>query len=177
MKRARTVEGAVRYLAANKPDVILVTDEGLSERKNQPFLAKVLSYIEEGGRVVIGLQFSPFVKLDNIDVFFETLGVSWRRGEYRGNECHFNKASKLPTGLNPDDLPGPYYMKALCVRNAQEHEKIYIPVEEPLDSQTAVAGAKMGKGYLAYVGDVNPTEETFAVILELCGLERLYMHM
>ncbi len=73
-------------------------------------------------------------------------------------------------------------MKALHVDKARPEEKIYVPADgarvqshvfpaTPIsDSQAAVAGAKIGQGYLFYLGDVNGEEESTQVVLRFCGL-------
>jgi hypothetical protein len=59
-------------------------------------------------------------------------------------------------------------MKALHVKNALPREKIIVPVDT--SSQAAVAGAKVGEGFVVYAGDVNSEESSDRVILSLCGL-------
>ncbi|KAL3258438.1 hypothetical protein ABHI18_006058 [Aspergillus niger] len=70
-------------------------------------------------------------------------------------------------------------MEAILIKNARPKEKIYIPIKgamtewprpEPVDqTQAAVVGAKVGDGYVAYCGDINPGEKLNQVILSLCG--------
>jgi hypothetical protein len=66
-------------------------------------------------------------------------------------------------------------MKAVFIRDARNHEKLLIPKPEdgalPVTSKTqaALAGAKVGMGYLFYIGDVNPGEEFDKVVLALSG--------
>ena len=43
-----------------------------------------------------------------------------------------------------------------------------MPVES--SAQVAVAGAKVGEGFVIYAGDVDPSENSDTVILSLCGL-------
>jgi hypothetical protein len=73
-------------------------------------------------------------------------------------------------------------MKVLHVKNARPEEKIFIPVPEAMtqshvfppsyvdQTQSAVVGAKVGDGYVAYIGDVNGDQGSNKVILSLCGL-------
>ena len=74
-------------------------------------------------------------------------------------------------------------MKVLHVKNAEQHERIFVPLPEGTmqsqvvppsyldEAQTAVAGAKVGDGYLVYSGDVNGELDSDKVILALCGLQ------
>ena len=73
-------------------------------------------------------------------------------------------------------------MKALHARNARTYEKIYVPISDATpqshvfppshvdQAQAAVVGARIGGGYLIYVGDVNGEEESDRVILALGGV-------
>lgn len=74
-------------------------------------------------------------------------------------------------------------MKALHVDKARPEEKIYVPVSGarvqshvfapvPVSNptQAAITGAKVGEGYLVYIGDVNSEDESTEVALKFCGL-------
>ena len=67
LKRAKTATGAVRYLEANKPKAVLVTDEGLSEPENAAVLEKVVAYVNGGGLVLFGLHMPNFIAMDKFD--------------------------------------------------------------------------------------------------------------
>jgi hypothetical protein len=62
----------------------------------------------------------------------------------------------------------PYDMKVLHVKNALPSEKIIVQDEK--STQAAVAGAKVGAGFVIYAGDVNPGDNSVRIILSLCGL-------
>jgi hypothetical protein len=185
LKRAKTASGAIQYLEANNPSSILVIDEGLTMAENRAVLDKVVSYVRNGGLVIIGLHFPCFTNMITFDKFFnETFSLPWRHGDYHRTSFQLNPSCSLPTGAASNSLPAPYSMKALHVKDAQPHEKIFVPVAnattqshvfppEYVDqSQAAVVGAKVGNGYLAYIGDVNSEEGSDNIILSLCGLVR-----
>ncbi|KAL2059989.1 hypothetical protein VTL71DRAFT_9811 [Oculimacula yallundae] len=183
LKRAKSASGAIRYLDSNTPKAIIATDDGLSKSENAAVLAKILSYLQNGGVVVFGLHFPNFVT----DVMFENLfkgsfGLGWKRGNYQRGTFEVNTFYTLPRGVASSSLPSAYSMKALHVRDAKLQERIFVPVAgsktqsmvfAPSDvdrSQAAIVGARIGNGYLAYVGDVNGEEESDRVILALCGI-------
>ena len=183
LKRAKSLSGAMRYLADNNPKVILVTDEGLTKRKNKPVLEKVQSYLATGGLVIIGLHFPNFTAMDVFDNFFqEHFGLPWEHGNYHRSTFRFNPSCTLPSAIMKNSFPSAYSMKVLHVKNARSEEKIFVPVSgavtqsyvipsEPVDqTQAAVVGAKVGNGFLIYVGDVNGEQGSDKVILNLCGL-------
>jgi hypothetical protein len=73
-------------------------------------------------------------------------------------------------------------MKALHVKGARSEDKVFVPLEVAMtesrvfppmpvdDLQATVVAAKVGLGYLAYVGDVNGEQDYDEVFLALCGL-------
>ena len=181
LKRAKAAGAAIQYLDANDPKFILVTDEGLTKTKNRPVLNKVVSYLRNGGLVIIGLHFPNFTTMDVFDKFFgKAFGLPWVHGDYHRTDFQFNPSSTIPANVASASLPAPYSMKVLHIKNASPEEKIFIPVPEAMtkshvfppsyvdQSQAAVVGAKVGDGYLVYVGDVNGEQGSNKVILSLC---------
>ncbi|KAE9379953.1 hypothetical protein N431DRAFT_432274 [Stipitochalara longipes BDJ] len=181
LKRAKTASGALNYLSANTPRAIIATDEGLTKSSNTSVFEKVLSYVRSGGLLIIGLHFPNFLAMDAFDSFFQRLGLPWKHGDYHRTTFRFNDSSDLPGGLSAESFPGPYSMKALHVKNARAHEKLFIPVPGATtqsivfspayvdQTQAAIVGAKMGDGYVVYDGNVNPEDGQINVILALCG--------
>lgn len=183
LKRAKAADGAIRYLEASNPKAIVVTDEGLTKAKNKGMLDKVVSYLWNGGLVIIGLHFPNFTAMDVFDKFFgEAFGLPPVHGDYHRTDFQFNPSSTLPANVASASLPAPFSMKVLHVKNARPEEKIFIPVPEAMtqshvfppsyvdQTQSAVVGAKVGDGCVAYVGDVNGEQGSNKVILSLCGL-------
>jgi hypothetical protein len=183
LKRIKSAPSALLHLEVNNPKVIIVTDQGLTEPDNAAVLAKVLSYVQSGGLVIIGLHFPDFVDIDAFNkLFTQDFGLPWKRGDYHLADFQFNPNCTLPTSAARDLLPPPYTMKVVHIANARPHEKIFVPVPGGTtlshvfppgptgQEQAAVVCAKMGSGFLAYVGDVNAEDESNDVILSLCGL-------
>jgi hypothetical protein len=183
LKRAKTVNEARRYLEGSNPRAIIVTDEGLADRRNRNVLQKVVSYAHNGGLVIIGLHFPTFIEGDRFDNLFNTaFGLPWKRGSYHRTVFKYNPSSVLPPGTVSSSLPEPCSMKAVHVKHTRPHERIFLPISnattqsfvfdpEPVDgTEPAVAGASVGDGYLVYCGDVNGEEGSNKIILSLCGI-------
>ncbi|OBT92911.1 hypothetical protein VE01_08955 [Pseudogymnoascus verrucosus] len=183
LRRAKVASEAIQYLEESSPRAILVTDEGLTKTENRVVLDKVVLYVRNGGLVIFGLHFPNFTRMDDFDNFFNrAFGIPWKHGDYHRSDFKLNPTCSLPLGAASDSLPAPYSMKVLHVKNAQPHEKVFIPVSgaktqssvfptEYVDqAQAAVVAANVGNGYLVYCGDVNPGDASDSVILSLCGL-------
>lgn len=182
IKRAKSASGALNFLSAQTPRAILATDEGLTKPSNGPVLEKVLSYVRNGGLLLIGLHFPNFTNMDVFDKFFGDLGLPWKHGDYHRTTFQFNGGCTLPDGMSRMKFPGSYSMKVLHVKGARAHEKIFVPVPQATtqsmvfppeyvdQAQAAIVGAKIGEGYLVYDGNVNPEEGQNRVVLTLCGL-------
>lgn len=70
LKRAKSTNGALRYLSSNNPKAIIVTDEGVTERKNASVLDAVLAYTRNSGLVIVGLHFPSFTDMDMFDALW-----------------------------------------------------------------------------------------------------------
>ena len=116
---------------------------------------------------MIGLHFPNFITGAAFKAFFRNFGLPWESADLCSREFRFNVGCELPAGATPIAVK-PYNMKALHVKNALPREKIIIPVDN--STQVAVAGAKVGEGFVVYAGDVSPGENSDRVILSLCGL-------
>ena len=121
--------------------------------------------------------------MDVFDRFFnETFDLPWQHGDYHRTEFQLNPSCSLPIGVALNKLLTLYSMKVLHVKNARPDEKIFVPVPNAMtqsnvfppeyvdQAQAAVVGAKVGNGYLVYIGDVNAEEGSDKIILSLLGL-------
>ncbi|KAF3397112.1 hypothetical protein DPV78_007844 [Talaromyces pinophilus] len=161
VKRAKSAAGAIRYLAANNPKAIIITDEGITEKENEAALQKMGRFDYLFGRV---------------------FNLPWRHGDYHRTTFQANPSCTLPDGVGLSSMPGPYSMKVLHIKNARPQEKIFVPVSAAMtqsialppshvdETQAATTGAKIEDGYLVYCGDVNPGDELDQTILALCSL-------
>jgi len=167
LKKAKTSAGATRYLDSNTPNVIIVTDQGLTPSANKAVIEKIITYVRAGGLVIVGLHFPQFTNGAAFKAFFRNFGLPWESADYTNGQFRFNVGCELPNNATPIAV-SPYNMKALHVKNALPREKIIVPVDK--QPQAAVVGAKVGEGFVVYAGDVNPGKESDRVILSLCGL-------
>jgi len=186
LKRVKTVPGALQYLEVSKPAAIIVTDEGIANKENSIVLERVKAYIESGGTVIVGLHFPHFIKRDAFNYFFQDVfGLPWCAENFHRDNCYINPSCTLPSTVEAKRMPERYFciIKVLNISGARNHEKLFIPIQmcvtypmvftqEWLDqTEAGIVGAKIGAGYLAFVGDVNVEDETSQIIMVLCGLE------
>lgn len=183
VKRAKSASAALRTLADTAFKAIIITDQGItkSNKETREVLAKVKTYIENGGLAIACLHFSSFTPMDKFDKFFKTFGLPWENGDYHRTTFEINPSGLLPESVEPSSLPKPFSIKALHVKNAEPQEKICIPIEGAVteshvfppmyvdQTQAGVVGAKFGRGYLVYCGDVNGEDESNQLIVALCG--------
>ncbi|GKZ34531.1 hypothetical protein AbraIFM66950_004807 [Aspergillus brasiliensis] len=184
LKRTKTASAALKAIAETTFDAIIITDEGLTEsnRQSREVLAKIKAYIEHGGLVIVGLHFPNFTPMDKFRQFFATFGLPWINGDYHRSMFQVNPSGLLPENIDTSSLPQPYSMKVLHVKDARPQEKLYVPIEDALteshvfpptsvdQTQAAVVGARLGRGYLYYCGDVNGEDGSDQLMLSLCGL-------
>lgn len=181
IKRATKPQAALTYLTNNTPSAIIVTDPAIVRPK--PALKvmneKIIEYVRNGGTAILATHFGSFVRPRDLDLWFRvSWHLPWRIGDYHrttvylNSECRFNRAG----------LPEEYSQKATFLKNVPKDAAVYLPsrsstVEsnvvppDPVDcEQTPVVCARIGEGWLGYVGDVNNEVWSQEVILAMCGL-------
>lgn len=178
LKRVRKADATINFLADNAPSVVLITDEGIADKKHADVLEGVLKYTKAGGRTIVAGHFSSFVRMDEFDTFFAKWGFPWKRGNYDRSDVVLNESCARNFSLQ--GLPGSYSQKALKVKDVDREQALYTPgpgsktqshvfTPEPVDSsQAAVVLAAYGAGSLGYVGDVN--DESDDVVFSMCRL-------
>ncbi|KAK8135582.1 hypothetical protein PG984_003522 [Apiospora sp. TS-2023a] len=62
VKRATSLEGALKYLNDNRPDGILVGDCDIMEHCNAQLLGRITAFAQYGGTVVFGFHFPSTYK-------------------------------------------------------------------------------------------------------------------
>ncbi len=168
-------------LQQQTPTVILLTDDAMTRAKNTSTWERVLEYVRQGGTVIAMGRFSSFVKPNDIKPFFQRAGLDWDQGAYHRTTLELNRGA-IDEEIARELLPR-YSQKALQLKNVRPEDMWYKTTEVSViesavfapDSAhdpglTAVALAKVGKGRLGYVGDVNAEQGSDAVILAMCKL-------
>ncbi|EMD35990.1 hypothetical protein CERSUDRAFT_156736 [Gelatoporia subvermispora B] len=182
-----SANAAKHALNNSSPSAVLVTDAAIHERKHRSLLAQVIQYARAGGRVVLGLNFSNHFTLGSGPQFFSQWGFpSWDVGSYHRSTFALNPAG-VPTPLNSNALFSEYSMKTLHITGINTREDaVYLPTESShvesmvfpnvqitgsgLEESPAVF-ARVGDGYLGYVGDVNGEQPSIRLLIEMCGVK------
>jgi hypothetical protein len=181
--RAEIVEAtsvaALPKLSPSVHSAVFITDEAITERKHAAVLSQIVDYTRAGGTVVIGGLFSSFVKLDTLDAHFLCWGLSWKAAGYRRSPCVLSRATH-PGFRSNGRLPASYSMKAVSLKGLAPEDIMYKreegegededKVTSRLPEEATVAYARLGSGYLGYIGDVNAEEDSISVVLAMCGL-------
>ena len=163
------------------------------ERKYIKVLSQAIDYARGGGIVVIGGLFTAFAKFPEFEPHFLTWGFPWKAASYTKSDSVLNQKTH-PGFRSNGRLPASYYMKYVSLQGVAPEDimykkKDYEPEEpdEP-DSETdepdktdedpsglleeaTAAYARLGSGYLGYIGNVNPGEEYTNIVLAMCGLQ------
>jgi hypothetical protein len=84
LQRARSVDSAKRYLSdpENCPFAILLPDAALAKPKHKGISGFVANYVKTGGIFVCAATFSSFVTPKDMNKFWNTLGLTWKKGDY-----------------------------------------------------------------------------------------------
>jgi hypothetical protein len=157
------------------PQAVLITDGEITQHPN--VYAKALDYVRSGGTLVFMGTFSSCTTPDAKNKLFQKAGLPWECAAYYRNTVY-----RTGTNVNmPPALPDRYSQKAVFLRNVGGRDACYLPnaesrieshvfAPENVEPNAPVACARVGEGWLGYVGDVNAEEESDAVVLVMCGL-------
>ncbi|KAI9716442.1 MAG: hypothetical protein M1812_005337 [Candelaria pacifica] len=184
IKRAVKPQPALTYLTNNTPSAIIVTDPAIVKSKatTNAVRDKVIEYARGGGIVVLATLFSSFVRPDDLSNWFRTSwDLPWESGDYHRTTVHLDSECRMRQ-LNQTVLPEEYSQKAVFLKNVAKDDAVYLPsansriesmvfAPSPVEcEQTPVVFAKIGEGWLGYIGDVNNESGSQAVVLAMCGL-------
>ncbi|KAL3454633.1 hypothetical protein BJX65DRAFT_301268 [Aspergillus insuetus] len=172
---------ALEVLKASQPRAVIITDEGISKQENLEVLEQVVKYVKDGGlAIVAGYWFSVDVVLGSTGdprPFFDAFDLPWEAGNSHTYSLWiFNKNCSLPDGARITWVPDTCAMSILSLKNVGPDERIYVPYEQagleppPDVTEAAVAGAHVGNGYFAYVGDLNWVMRSELLVLALLGV-------
>ncbi|PIL32501.1 transporter [Ganoderma sinense ZZ0214-1] len=175
--------------ATPRPDAIVLSDPALARPTHNKLLTRLVAYARSGGTVVAGLQFGYTIEYAQVRPFFARWGVPWDRGSFLRTTTALNPAG-VPAPLAEGALLPAVSAKAQHVKNAPRAHAVYLPtaasrIETPapahahapgpltgaLAQESAAVFARVGKGYLGYVGDVNAEQGSTRLILEMCGVK------
>ncbi|EMD35999.1 hypothetical protein CERSUDRAFT_156746 [Gelatoporia subvermispora B] len=181
-----TVRAAKRAMASSKPSAILVTDSTISKPAYSDFLKELVAYTRAGGRVILGAQFSSYFQPDQGPRFFSQWGMpTWDIGSYHHTVFALNPAG-IPPPLDPATLFPEYSIKAVLIRGAPRDAAVYLPspssrVQSNVFPNVKVTGAQLeespalwarvGDGFLGYIGDVNGEQASIRLMIEMCGVK------
>lgn len=181
-KQALTALVAMTMLSSSDLMGVFVTDPGIVKTKNAHVLAKLVEFIKGGGSAVIGGLFSTFIPMEKIGMFFaDTWGLRWKSSLYHHTTFVHNPAHDV-VKKNPS-LESAYSMKALHVKGVEPSHPVYLLKSdlntkslsadlEPITDHTEspAVQARIRKGYLGYVGDVNVEVASMNLVLAMLGL-------
>jgi hypothetical protein len=181
-KRAKSPVEALQLLEEHRtPQAIIVTDQGLLNQPNQTLSRRVVEYVRNGGRVVLGACFSSLVRPKDLDRYFgQVWDLPWRMSSYHRTTVSLNReARQLPGG----SIPSSYSQKAVSLKGVEKYAAWYLPTAtstvesmvfspQPISNllETPVAFIDVGEGWLGYIGDVNGEEGTDSLLLGMAGL-------
>ncbi|KAI1786107.1 hypothetical protein LXA43DRAFT_1099551 [Ganoderma leucocontextum] len=170
--------------ATPRPDAIILSDPAFAKPKHSKILTSLVSYARAGGTVVLALQFSNRIKLGELRSFFARWGVPWDKGAYHRTTTALNP-SGIPAPLDKDALLPSLSAKAIHLKSVAREHAVYLPTAdsriesrvfppEPITGEMAEESpavlARVGQGYLGYVGDVNGEQGSTRLVFEMCGV-------
>lgn len=159
---------------------VYIADGGILSHENSSVLLPLLaSYVKAGGTVLAGGLFPISMNIPNSKAFFSAFGLTWEMGWYGRAVYEVVATSEL--GKKNPELADVYGMKAVHLKGINLDVPVYIrlPDEDDTDEDSERANdpfdapavrARVGKGSVGYIGDVNGEDDTASVVLAMFGL-------
>ncbi|PCH35083.1 hypothetical protein WOLCODRAFT_58215, partial [Wolfiporia cocos MD-104 SS10] len=125
-------------------------------------------YTRAGGRVVAGFNFPVDLPPRDFLPFFQRWGLAWARKD--------GDRTRTTFALNPAGVPAP--LRAAALARAYSTDAVPLDGVAPAhavyaaagpDSGCAAAWARVGAGYIGYVGGLDAETESVRLVLEMCG--------
>lgn len=179
VKMAETVPQYALMLT-QQPKAVCLTDNALTLPVSRMFWMWTLRYVLQGGTAICMGSFSSSVRPEQLQDFFRLAGLTWEVGDFHRTTVYLNK-EHVPEDLQPF-LADIYSVKGMFLKGVHREEAWYLPGEnsineeivwdrEPVNTEnTPVARAKVGDGYVCFVGDCRDEPESTMAILAMCGL-------
>ncbi|KAF8955564.1 hypothetical protein BDZ97DRAFT_2080546 [Flammula alnicola] len=179
----QTLQPALQYLESPSLVGVLITDPGITKRKYTRVLHKLVAYVKNGGSAAIGGQFSGHIDPKSFNDFIKKWGLDWKWGSYFRTTFYINPSNEL-VQRNPS-LAKSYSMKSVHISNIQPEMAIYaqtadsrlesmvfdpVRVKDIEEGESPAVCARVGRGLLSFLGDVNAEVASTNTILAMLGV-------
>ncbi|CAM6096929.1 unnamed protein product [Calypogeia fissa] len=164
---------------------VLVADPAVILPKFAKVASKLVQYARDGGTLIFGGLCSSFGRPDDFGKFFErTLILPWKFGSYHRTTFVLNPAMVAANDrFAKPFVPKSCSMKAVHIAGAAPESRVYIATDGSViesmvfsptritdRSESPVLFAEYGRGFVAWIGDVNAEAESTAVVVAICNL-------
>lgn len=159
------------------PKAVFVVDKALLLPSNHFVWDAILGYVRRGGLCITMGHFALCKETDNS--FFRKAGLGWGLGRCDRVVLTLNQATAR--GFMDGSLPNMFDMHGTTLISVDPDHRLYnigAPLSKDfsrnIPEESTVAMARVGHGWLAYVGDENIGSGSRRVIDAMCGLFRRF---
>lgn len=157
----QTMQQSLRFLEESPArSVILITDNAIC--CHTTLFSLVLGHLRKGSVVILAGDFGRF-EAEYVHAVFDKFGVAWRLGGITHTEVVRRAGFSIDHPRLSTMMPLAYSQWGLQLTRVPLRETVY--AQDSLD-QTPAAVAKIGQGYLCFVGDEAPQSED--IIMAMC---------
>ncbi|KAF8959770.1 hypothetical protein BDZ97DRAFT_1922742 [Flammula alnicola] len=155
---------ALQFLESPSLVGVLITDVGITKRKYTAVLQKLVAYVKNGGTA-------------------KFWGLDWKWGSYFRTTFYVNPSNEI-VQRNPS-LAKSYSMKSVHISNIQPEMAIYtqtadsrlesmvydpVRIREISQGESPAVCARVGRGLLSFLGDVNGEDASTNTTLAMLGV-------
>lgn len=155
---AKSAKDALELFAAPNLHGVFVFDKGIANPSHVAVLNAQVQYVKNGGLAVFAGSFPVDSKMDteSLTTAFSAFGLPWTRGTLWGRDIQVNLTHA--TALASPSLPEEYSVTAHNLQGFHFEDMLYTG-GSPTRLESPMLRARVGKGYVGYMGDTNPEAE------------------
>lgn len=175
VKEAITASQAKKRLFKDDiPQAIVVTTTAILDPKYNRILERLAAYAR-GGTVIFACQLSAPTQWRAMDQLMQELNLPCRVGSYTSAEIELNSSI---TSLKTQSLSTRCSVEALFLKNIPRNDAVYLPVQPSNmnvpseiggNGEAPVVFMHNCRGYMGYIGTVNPCPEMTEVVMAMCS--------
>jgi hypothetical protein len=163
-------DDALNYIRSGWPNIVLVSDPGITRAHNEDLLDAITDWITHGGTLLLIGFFVTTTDGSILDALFKKqLGLRWRVAEDGTSHDIRLHTSIDENTIRRASLVPDFIAKAVFLRHVPSNEMVYTGGPKNL---AYAAFARVGLGKVGYVGDVDFTEEPERLAIAMCHLDR-----
>ncbi|KAF2763487.1 hypothetical protein EJ05DRAFT_534824 [Pseudovirgaria hyperparasitica] len=165
------IADAAAFLSSGWPNIILVTDPVITQRRHTDFSCELVKWVHSGGTAIFMGRFACDVEWPDLNSLLQLLHKDsvkpWAMIAYSKEHV---KIHRNITGMRTQSLPETALVRAMFLKNVQSEDMLYY--HKASDRRLCSAAyAQIGLGWLGFIGNMEPDDTVQKTVIAMCRLD------